>query len=188
VSHADRKLLAVALARAPQRGSDRELAVGGLTATDRPPGSGSGDDPLQSLIETLAYLADVLSVELDELADEAFIETTYDRGHGVLRIEFKVDVRPVVCVVLDPDNVYVATVGGQTDDSCVRFGEGQHGRRPPAGFEMIGATYRHGAGAGGGGLDLTGLALGEPIWLIAVSGHHRPLFRRVGCRDARAAL
>ncbi len=175
MSHADRKLVAVALARAAQAGRDRQLAVGGVTAR----GSGPGSDPLLSLIETLAYAADVLQVELDEIADEAFIETSYDRDKDVVCIHFRADLRPVVCVLLDPDNVYLAAVGGQTGDSHVRFGDGADGQRPPDGFENIGAAYRH--GQGGGTLELGGLGLGEPIWLIALSRRHRALVSRVQC-------
>jgi hypothetical protein len=177
----DRKLLAVALARTAQGG---QLAVGGVTAPD----PGSGSDYLQSLIEALAYAADVLEADLDKLAAEAFIETSYDRGQDILSAQFGADLRPVVCVVLDPHNVYVATVGAQTGDSCVRFGDGSRGERPPAGFEQVAATYRDGDGDGDGALEVVGLGLGEPIWLIAVSRHHRPLFCRVGCRDSRAQL
>lgn len=184
MSHADRKLLAVALARAAQADRDRQLAVGGLTAADGDPGS--GNDPLASLIETLAYLAEVLQVDLDEIADEAFIETSYDRARDIVRVDFGADLRPVVCVVLDPDHVYVATVGSETGDSCVRFGGGERGNRPPAGFENVAAAYRH--GEGGGALELGGLGLGEPICLIAVSRHHRPLFCRVRCSGTRAEL
>jgi hypothetical protein len=179
VSHADRKLLAVALARGARNG---QLSVGGVTA----PGSESGSDSLWSLIEALAYAADVLAADLDKLADEEFIETSYGRGPDVVRIEFRADLRPVVCVVLDPDNVYVATVGSQTGDACVRFGDGSSGQRPPAGFEQIAATYRHGDGSGV--LELGGLRLGEPIWLIAFTSRRRPLFCRVGCGDSRAQL
>ena len=170
--------LAVALARA----GDSQLAVGGVTA----PAPGSGSDYLQSLIEAFAYAADVLDADLDKVADEEFIETAYDRGQGILRVSFCADLRPVVCVVLDPGNVYVATVGGQTGDSCVRFGDGSTGERPPAGFEQIGATYRRGDGERGGALELVGLGLGDPIWLIAVIRGRRPLFCRVGCRGTRA--
>lgn len=183
MSHTDRKLLAVALARAAEAGRDRQLAVGGLTAADEDPGS--GNDPLQSLLEALAYLAEVLQIDLDEIADEAFIETSYDRESDVLRIDFRAEVRPVVCVVLDPDCVYVATVGSQTGDSCVRFGDGERGRRPPGGFEKVAAVYRH--GDGDGTLELAGLGLGEPIWLIAVRRDHGTLFSRVRCPDTRAA-
>ena len=170
--------LAVALARAA---GDSQLAVGGVTAA----GPGSGSDFLQSLIEALAYAADVLEADLDQLADEAFIETSYDRGPDILRAQFRVDLRPVVCVVLDPHDVYLATVGGETGDSCVHFGDGSQGERPPAGFEQVAATYRDGDGDGGGALELVGLGLDEPVWLIALSRQHRPLFCRVGCRDAR---
>jgi hypothetical protein len=173
--------LAVALARSV---GDGQLAVGGAAA----PGSGSGSDSdyLQSLIEALAYAADVLEANLDEIADEEFIETSYDRGQDILRAQFRTDLRPVVCVVLDPGNVYVATVGAQTGDSCVRFGDGSEGARPPAGFEHLAASYRH--GGGGGALEVGGLGLGEPIWLIAVSRGRRPLFCRVGCRGVRVDL
>ena len=188
MSHADRKRLAVALARAAE---DSELAVGGVTAPD----PGSGGDFLQSLIEVLAYAADVLAADLDKLADEEFIETAYDRGQGILRVTFHADLRPIVCVVLDPDSVYVATVGGETGDSCVRFGDGSSGARPPAGFEHVAATYRRGGGAGagaggggGGSLELVGLGLSEPVWLIALSRRHRAVFCRVGCRGTRAGL
>jgi hypothetical protein len=176
----DRKLLAVALAQAAQGG---QLAVGGVTTA----GSASGGDFLQSLIDALAYAADVLTVELDEVADEEYIATSYDRGLDILLVDFLVDLRPVVCVVLDPDNVYLVTVGDQTGDSCVRFGDGSHGARPPDGFEKVAATYRHGDGDGGA-LELVGLGLGEPVWLIAVRRNDRPLFCRVRCRDSGAGL
>ena len=128
----------------------------------------------------------MLEADLDKLADEEFIETSYDRGPDILRAQFRVDLRPVVCVVLDPHDVYLATVGGETGDSCVRFGDGSRGERPPAGFEQVAATYRRGDGAGdgGGALELVGLGLDEPVWLIALRRQHRPLFCRVGCRDA----
>lgn len=168
--------LAVALARAA---GDSQLAVGGVTA----PAPGSGGDYLRSLIDAFAYAAEVLDADLDEIFDEAFIETAYDRGQDILRAQFSADLQPVVCVVIDPGNVYVATVGGQTGDSSVRFGDGSHGERPPAGFEHVGAVYRD--GEGGGALELVGLALGEPIWLIAVTRGRRPLFCRVDCHRTR---
>ena len=118
--------LAVALARAA---GDSQLAVGGVTAA----GPGSGSDFLQSLIEALAYAADVLEADLDKLADEAFIETSYDRGPDILRAQFRVDLRPVVCVVLDPHDVYLATVGGETGGLHVCTSGMAHkasGRRP----------------------------------------------------------
>ena len=184
MSHADRKLLAVALARAAGAGRDRQLAVGGLTAADEHPGS--GNDLTLSLTETLAYAADLLQIEQDEIADETYLETSYDRQRDVVFIQFPADLPPVVCVVLDSDHAYVATVGEGSGDASVRFGDGTHGLQVPDGFERVGATYRH--GDGGGTVELSGLGLDEPIWLIAFSRHHRGLLRRVRCAGARGDL
>jgi hypothetical protein len=173
----DPRLVRVALARAGEDGSDRQLAVGGLTAQSDGPESGS--DPLLSLIQALAYAAEVLQVQLDEIFDEAFVETSYDGGTGVVRIEFGADMRPVVCVLLDSDTAYVAAVGERTGTTQVRFGDGAHGERPPEGFENVAAAYRD--GAGGGTLELGRLGLSGAIWLIVLSRHHRPVVRRVGC-------
>jgi hypothetical protein len=146
----------------------------------------SGSDLALSLIEVLAYVADVLQADLDEIADEAYLQTSYNREEDVVRVQFRTDLRPVVCVVFDPDNAYVAAVGGQAGDLTVSFGDSAHGERPPEGFEKIGAEYRQ--GYGGGTLELGGLGLGDPIWLIAVSRPHGTLASRVRCSETRAHL
>ena len=53
------------------------------------------------MIETLAYIGDVLSFEQDRVAAEGFVATAYDEERDLLRVDLRADARPVVCVVVD---------------------------------------------------------------------------------------
>ena len=86
------------------------------------------DDPLRLLVEMFALQADVLYRYLDQIYEEAYLETGGGSG----------EVRPsagYLVQVLDDGTVTVA------------FGEGRRGRRPSPGRGRIVATYRHGSGS-----------------------------------------
>ena len=86
------------------------------------------DDPLRLLVEMFALQADVLYRYLEQIYEEAYLET--GGGSGELRPAAGSLVR-----VHDDGSV------------TVTFGEGRRGRRPPSGRRRVVATYRHGSGS-----------------------------------------
>ena len=81
------------------------------------------DDPLRLLLEMLALQAEIMARYLERLYEEAYIGTAGSSGE------------------LRPGMGYVVTTH---DDGTltVEFGDGAHGRRPPAGRKRMVATYR----------------------------------------------
>ena len=81
------------------------------------------DNPLRLLLEMLALQADVLARYLEQIYDEAYIETGGSSGQ------------------LQPGNGYVVTTH---DDGTlsVEFGDGANGRRPPTDFDPVAVRYR----------------------------------------------
>jgi hypothetical protein len=126
------------------------------------------DDWAMTMIDALAYLGDLLSYYQDRVADEAYLEATYDRDEDVVRIRLLADLRPVLFIVADEQHAYVITVGEATEESTVRFGEGKRGQRPPRGLEDVAARYGRGTGRTGN-LELCGLRLREPLFVLAIS-------------------
>jgi hypothetical protein len=161
----DAKGLGFVLAKSADVSPARQLSIGGLVARCS---RSVGDSAIQ-LLDALAYFADVLSAEQDRVASDGYLETHRDAERDVVRIRFPADLRPVVCLVIDQDRAYVATVGAEAGDSTVHFGDAAHGERPPIGFESVAATYREGAGRTGR-LELRGLGLREPFSVIALTG------------------
>ena len=177
----DLKRLSLALATTANIARREVFAIGSLvTRTDDPQ---VGPDVALSLIEALAYLGDVLSAEQDQVADEDFLETSYDSEDDVVRIRLLNDLRPVVFVVVDDERAFVVVIGSEAGDATVRFGNGEHGERPPAGLEDVIATYRHGAGRVGS-VKLRGLHLGKPFAVIAI-GDPGTRARRMNCSIVR---
>ena len=103
-------------------------------------------DPGIALLELLAYAADSLAHYQTQIADEAYLQTQPTLGAS--RVAVTIDGSPWRDVPSleksgPGDAVYVAD--RDVDGSVtVRFGDGQHGRRPPTGAVVV-ATYRRGA-------------------------------------------
>jgi hypothetical protein len=153
------------------------LAIGAVTA--RVDASQSVADVGLSLIETLAYVGDVLSAEQDHQADEGFLETSRASDEDLVRIRFPTEVLPAVFVAIGDDRAFVVVVGTKTGDSTVRFGDGDAGARPPMGLERVAATYRHGGGHKRS-LELHGLRLGRR-WAVVAISHRTPGARGLIC-------
>jgi hypothetical protein len=168
------KCLRVALAASPGVTPAQRLSIAAFEIPDSSsrPGSDSGI----ALLELLAYLGDTMSFHQDQVANEAYLETE----DGV-RIRLQASRRPALCLVADDQRAYVVTVGAETGDSTVRFGDGVVGEQPPSGLENVTATYRRGAGDTGN-LELTGLGLQKPFVVIVV-GNPRASARHF-CRRA----
>jgi hypothetical protein len=81
------------------------------------------DSPLRLLLEMLALQAEVLARYLEQVYEEAFVETAGSSGQ------------------LRPGMGYVVTTH---DDGtlAVEFGEGVHGRRPPTDFDPVAMRYQ----------------------------------------------
>ena len=81
------------------------------------------DNPVRLLLEMLALQVDVLARYLEQIYDEAYLETAGASGQ------------------LRPGIGYVVTThddGGLT----VEFGDGGHGRRPPTDFDPVAVRYQ----------------------------------------------
>lgn len=139
-----------------------QFSIGGLVFDDQ-----TSADGVIGLIETLAYVGDVLSSEQGRVAAEAFLSTAYDDERDVLRVDMRAGARPIVCVVIDDCRAFVVSIGADADAATVTFGEGSEGRRPPSGFENVTAKYRHGDG-NDGNIEVSGLGLGRAFALVAV--------------------
>jgi hypothetical protein len=114
------------------------------------------------LLELFAYVGDALSFYQDQVANEAYLETE-DR----VRVRLHASRRPALCVIADDRRAYLVTVGAETSESTVRFGDGVVGEQPPSGLDNVIATYRRGDGDTGN-LELTGLGLHKPFVVIVV--------------------
>jgi hypothetical protein len=160
----DARRLSVAVAASPSGTPAERLSIAAFALPDW--ASRSRSDPGITLVELLAYVAETLSFEEDQVANEAYLETA---RHGRLRVH--ISGRPALCVVADEEHAFVVTVGGETGDSTVRFGDDIAGERPPHGLENVTATYRRGAGEAGN-LEVGGVRLRKPF-VVVVAGHPR---------------
>jgi hypothetical protein len=142
------------------------LAIGAVTA--RADTAQSGPDSARSLIDTLAYIGEVLSAEQDQLADEGFLETARADDEDLVHIRFRTELLPAVFVAVGNARAFVVVIGSHAGDATIRFGEGEAGRRPPTGLEDVTATYRHGEGHTGR-LELRRLRLGRRWGVVAIS-------------------
>ena len=158
----DLNRLGVVWARSARASAGDRFSIGALVFGDQ-----TCADGVIGLIETLAYVGDVLSSEQDQVAAEGFLATKYDDERDVLRIDMGADVRPIVCVVVDDRLAFVVSIGADAGDASVSFGGGSEGRRPPSGFENVTAKYRHGDGDGGN-VEVSGLGLGRAFAVVAV--------------------
>ncbi|HET6867509.1 MAG TPA: hypothetical protein VFH80_16430 [Solirubrobacteraceae bacterium] len=154
--------LGVAWARSAHASASDEFSIGGLVFGDQ-----TSADGVIGLIETLAYIGDVLSSQQDQVAAEGILTTTYDDERDVLHIDLRADARPIVCVVVDDCRAFVVSIGANAGEATVSFGDGSDGRRPPPGFENVRARYRDGDGDGGN-VEVTGLRLGRAFAVVAV--------------------
>jgi hypothetical protein len=147
------------------------FAIGAVTArVDAPQ---SAPDFGQSLVETLAYIGDVLSAEQDQVASENFLETSQVKDEDLVRLRFLIELLPAVFLAVGDKRAFVVVVGSETGDSTVRLGDGESGTRPPTGLEDVSATYRHGEG-NAGCLELRGLRLGRRCGVVAISHRAGP--------------
>jgi hypothetical protein len=156
--------LCVALASSPGVAPAQQLSIGAFLLEEQ---DGTGEDLGIALVELWAHLADVLSFVQDQIADEAYLET---ERRGV-RIRLHAGLQPALFLVADDRRAYVVSIGSETGDATVRFGEGAAGKQPPSGLENVTATYRRGAGDTGN-LELTGLDL-QPPFVVIVAGNTR---------------
>lgn len=139
-----------------------QFSIGGLLCGDE-----MDADGVIGLIETLAYLGDVLSSEQDQVAAEGFVAIMYDDERDLLHVDLRAYARPIVCVVVDSSRVFVVSIGADAGEASVSFGDGSEGRRPPSGFKNVTARYRHGGGEGGS-VEVSGLGLGRGFAVVAI--------------------
>jgi hypothetical protein len=108
-------------------------------------------DPGVALLELFAYVGDLLSRHADEIAAEAYLGTGGRRRSAGRRHSFELQVdgqrwRQVADLADSgaDDRHYVVSRRGD-GASVIEFGDGVHGRRPPANGS-IGVRYRQGGG------------------------------------------
>jgi hypothetical protein len=158
--------LGVAWATTANIPSPEAFAIGSLTARTASPQS--APDLGLSLIETLAYIADVLSAAQEQVADETFLETSCEVDEDVVRVRLLNDLLPAALAVVSDERAFVVVIGSEAGDSTVRFGDDERGERPPEGLEDVIASYRHGGGRVGC-VELRGLHLGRRFAAIAIN-------------------
>jgi hypothetical protein len=158
----DRNCVGVVWARSADALASEQFSIGGLVFGDQ-----TSADGVVGLIETLAYIGDVLSSEQDQVAAEDDLTTTYDDDRDVLHIDMRADARPIVCVVIDDRRAFVVSIGADAGQARVSFGDGSTGRRPPSGFENVTAKYRNGDGDRGN-VEVSGLRLDSAFAVVAV--------------------
>ena len=127
-----------------------------------------------ALLELFAYVGDALSFYQDQVANEAYLETE----DGV-RVRLHGSRRPALCVIADDRRAYLVTVGAETGEATVRFGDGLAGEQPPSGLDNVIANYRRGDGDTGN-LELTGLGL-QKLFVVIVVGNPRVSARHFLC-------
>lgn len=88
------------------------------------------EGPLRELLDVLAEQLDRMSRYMDRLYEEAFVGTA-----GGARVSLLVDDVPWVRVSdfdhSGPDDQHYVLAVGEDGRASVRFGDGEHGRRPP---------------------------------------------------------
>ena len=154
--------LGVAWARSAHVSARDQFSIGALVV-----GNQTAADGVIGLIETLAYIGDVLSFEQDRVAAEGFVATVYDDERDLLRVDLRADARPIVCVVVDDSRAFVLSIGADAGEAIVSFGDGSTGRPLPPGLEDVTAWYRHGDGEVGN-VEVSGLGLGGGFAVVAV--------------------
>ena len=133
--------------------------LGAVVRRELPWFDGDAHDPGVALLELFAFLGEAITTHQNQVADDAHLESRRMWGlivHNVLGrspLVVTVDGSPwrEVASLEDAgagDAVYVAERGGPGSPTTVRFGDGQHGRRPADGAS-VGATYRDRGGATG---------------------------------------
>ena len=146
-------------------------------------------DPGVALLELFAYLGELLSSYADRIADEAHLDTGSERRPG-RRDSLVARGRRSSGGVRSPtspdsgtdDRHYV--VSRRADGaSVVEFGDGVHGRRPPAG-SSIGVRYRH-AGAYSSVLLQEGRVVIDADWSEKSPGDDHSRCLPLGARAAR---
>lgn len=110
----------------------------------------SGEEDVSvALVELLAIVGDLLSEAQDLLADEAYLGGKRSRA-GDIRLEVDGERwhrRPDLASS-GPDDRHFVVITQEDGRAAIRFGDGEHGRRPPKGSD-IRMRYRSGQGATG---------------------------------------
>lgn len=158
----DLNRLGVAWARSAYDSPSDQFSIGGLVCGDQ-----MAADGVIGLIETIAYLGDVLSSDQDQVTAEGFVATMYDDERDLLHVDLRANARPIVCVVVDSCRAFVVSIGADAGEATVSFGDGSEGRRPPSGFENVTARYRLGDGEGGN-VEVSGLGLAQGFGVVAI--------------------
>jgi hypothetical protein len=152
----------MAWARSTRASAREQFAIAGFVTGDQTAG-----DLAIGLLETLAYIGDVLSSEQDQVAAEGFVATTYDPERDLLHLDLCADALPIVCAVIEDSRVFVVSIGADAGEAVVSFGDGSEGRRPPPGFDNVTGRYRQGDGEDGH-VEVSGLGLCRSFVVIAV--------------------
>ncbi|HUG47849.1 MAG TPA: hypothetical protein VMP67_05495 [Candidatus Limnocylindria bacterium] len=99
-------------------------------------------DPGTTLLELLSFLGDTLAEYADAVAGEAYLGT----GHPRVRLEIAGRAWQSVTSLADsgPDDLHYVVSEREDGATVVEFGDGVHGRRPPAGSGLR-VAYRRGA-------------------------------------------
>ena len=99
------------------------------------------------LLETLAAQADLLQQALEQLSEEAFIETAGGRrGRLMLPLEQRAADLGGRAVSDPVESDHLAETG-ESGTATVGFGDGVRGRRPAAGAGRLTVAYEHGSGS-----------------------------------------
>jgi len=152
----------MAWARSAGASAREQFAIAGFVIGDQTAG-----DLAIGLVETLAYIGDVLSSEQDQVAAEGFVATTYDPERDLLYLDLCADALPIVCAVIEDSRVFVVSIGADAGEAVVSFGDGSEGRRPPPGFDNVTGRYRQGDGDDGH-VEVSGLGLCRSYVVVAV--------------------
>ena len=91
-----------------------------------------GHDPGLAIAELLAYVGDTLSAYAEAIAGEAYLGSRVRGAHLEVTIDGERWQRVASLAESGPDEAaYVVTQAG-TGSTVIAFGDGIHGRRPPA--------------------------------------------------------
>jgi Type VI secretion system/phage-baseplate injector OB domain len=129
---------------ADQRAAAESL-VASITDSVRAWSESDPHDPGVTVLEVLAYAADALSAYQDRAAGEAYLGA--GRRLSQLRVECDGE-RWLEVASLDesgPDDRHYVVSSGEDGATIIRFGDGEHGRRPATGAALR-VAYRRGSG------------------------------------------
>jgi Type VI secretion system/phage-baseplate injector OB domain len=118
-------------------------------------------DPGVALVDLLSYVGDLLSSYQDRVADEAFLGSAAAQPAGI-RVEVDGErwYRRADLANSGPRDQHFTVVRQDDGGTAIQFGDGEHGRRPPADSEVR-IRYRSGLGASGNRNRFAGVRLQE---------------------------